>query len=170
MIRWLGAALVFLGSSALGAGAAARLQGRVKDLRGLSAGLEAMGRALSASLAPLEEMLRAAEACGAPRPAQLVRTCRLGLPGLEGEPFAQLWDKALGETPLRLEEADLAVLRQVGGVLGRYDGDSQAAALAQAAARLGRQQAEAAARQSRLGRVYGTLGVSAGLFLSIMLL
>lgn len=72
--------------------------------------------------------------------------------------------------PLRLEEADLTVLRQVGGVLGRYDSESQMAVLDQAAQRLVQHQAEAEERQGRLGRVYGTLGVASGLFLSIMLL
>ena len=42
MIRWLGAALLLMGSSALGVGAAARLRGRVRDIQGLTAGLEAV--------------------------------------------------------------------------------------------------------------------------------
>lgn len=93
MIRWIGAALLLAGSSALGGWAAAQLQGRVRDLRGMAAGLEAMARALSANLAPLEEMLQAAETCAGQRPAQFFRSCRKRLPELDGRPFAQLWDK-----------------------------------------------------------------------------
>ena len=170
MTRWVGAALLLAGSSALGGWAVAQLRGRVRDLQGLTAGLEAMDRALSTSLAPLDQMLQEAEACAGQRPAQFFRSCRKRIPDLDGRPFAQLWDKALGETPLRLDDADLTVLRQLGNVLGRYDSDSQAAALEQAAQRLSLHQTEAEERQGRLGRVYGTLGVACGLFLSIMLL
>ena len=99
MIRWLGAALLLMGSSALGVGAAARLRGRVRDIQGLTAGLEAMARTLSASLAPLDEMLQAAEACTGQRPAQFFHTCRRELLTLGGNPFSRLWDKALRETP-----------------------------------------------------------------------
>ena len=79
-------------------------------------------------------------------------------------------DKALRETPLRLDEGDRAVLKQVGGVLGRYDSDSQTVALGQAVQRLSQQQREAEERQGRLGRVYGTLGVTSGLLFAIVLL
>ena len=170
MARWLGAALLLAGSSAMGAWAVAQLRGRTQDLQGLTAGLEAMSRTLTASLAPLDEMLQAAETCAGPRPAQLFRYCRRNLVQLNGQPFVHLWDKALKETPLRLEKEDLTVLRQVGNVLGRYDSDSQAAALGQAVQRLAQHQRQAQERQGRLGRVYGTLGVASGLFLSIMLL
>ena len=118
MIRWLGAALLLMGASALGVGAAARLRGRVRDIQGLTAGLEAMARTLSASLAPLDEMLQAAEACTGQRPAQFFHTCRRELLTLGGNPFSRLWDKALRETPLRLDEGDRAVLKQVGASWG----------------------------------------------------
>ena len=116
------------------------------------------------------EMLQAAEACTGQRPAQFFHTCRRELLTLGGNPFSRLWDKALRETPLRLDEGDRAVLKQVGGVLGRYDSDSQTVVLGQAVQRLSQQQREAEERQGRLGRVYGTLGVTSGLLLAIVLL
>ena len=69
MTRWVGAALLLAGSSALGGWAVAQLRGRVRDLQGLTAGLEAMARALSTSLAPLDQMLQEAETCAKPLPS-----------------------------------------------------------------------------------------------------
>jgi len=167
--RVLGAALLAAGAAAVGFGAAARLEGRVRDLRGLTAGLEAMARALDARLAPLEEMLSAAAESTQGRPAGLYRACAQALGRGEGRSFRVVWNTALEELPLRLERADLDLLRPLGEVLGRYDGDSQAAALAQTVARLGGQLEEAVEQRRRLGRLYGTMGVSAGLFLAILL-
>ena len=61
------------------------------------------------------------------------------------------------------------MLRSLGGVLGRYDAASQSAAILRTASGLEDRLAEASERRGRLGRVYGTLGVSAGLFLVILL-
>ena len=63
-----------------------------------------------------------------------------------------------------------ALLDRLGPVLGRYDGDSQRLALEEGAAGLRALQGEAADERNRLGRVYGVLGVTAGLFAAIVLL
>lgn len=170
MRRLVGAALLAAGSVALGLGAVAHLEGRVRDLRGLLAGLEAMHRALDSRLAPLDEMLSSAAESTQGRPRDLFRFCAEQLDGGAPRRFGVLWDVALEELPLRLECSDLEVLRTLGSVLGRYDGDSQTRALAQCASRLEVQLEEAAEQRQRLGKVYGTMGVSAGLFLVILLL
>ena len=69
---------------------------------------------------------------------------------------------------LRVEPEDMAVLRQVGGVLGRYDGENQRQALEEAVSRLDERRRAAADRRNRMGRVYGTLGLTAGAFLVIL--
>ena len=71
---------------------------------------------------------------------------------------------------MRLEQEDMDLLEQLGSVLGRYDRDSQRQALEIAGARLESQRAAAAAQKVRLGRVYGVLGLTAGLFLVILLI
>ena len=53
MIRWLGAALLLMGSSALGVGAAARLRGRVRDIQGLTAGQAGTANVRRKSFFPL---------------------------------------------------------------------------------------------------------------------
>lgn len=170
MSRLMGAALLAAGSAGAGFLAAARLAGRVRDLRGMLTGLDAMGRVLSASLAPLEDMLSAAAECTQDRPQGFFQLCAQELRTHPEVNFGCVWSAALETAPLRLERSDLEVLRPLGGVLGRYDGDSQTEAIAQTAARLSPCLVQAEDQRRRLGRVYGTIGVSAGLFLAILLL
>jgi stage III sporulation protein AB len=145
------------------------LDGRVRDLRETAAALEAMRRVLIARLEPLDGMLDAAIQGTRGRPKELFQFCRVGLEELDGSPFQPLWTAALESACLRLEEEDLAVLRPLGGVLGRYDMERQADALEQTVQQLERQLVEATDQRRRLGKVYGTMGVSAGLFLAIIL-
>ena len=81
-----------------------------------------------------------------------------------------MWRDSLSAVPLRLTEEDQALLDRLGLVLGRYDGDSQRVALEDAAASLRSLQGEASDDRRRLGRVYGVLGMTAGLFLAILLI
>lgn len=170
MIRLLGTVLLVAGCGALGMGAVGRLDGRVQDLRELAAGLENLQRELGWRLSPLPAALRMAAGDCHGRPARFFEYCACGAEHLDGAPFHQLWQEGLERCPLRLEREDRAVLEQLGPVLGRYDGDSQRQALEGAAAALGRRHTEAVEDRRRLGRVYGVLGVTAGLFLAILLI
>jgi stage III sporulation protein AB len=170
VIRWVGAVLLSAGSALLGLGAVAQLDGRVKDLRGLITALEAMRRVLMATLEPLDGMLNAAAQGSGGRPRELFQFCQAGLAQLNGKPFQPLWSMALETCALRLEENDLAALYPLGGILGRYDMECQAEALEQTIIHLKRQLVEATEQRRRLGKVYGTLGVSAGLFLVLVLI
>lgn len=170
MIRLMGAVLLTAGCGALGLGAVGRLEGRVRDLRELSAGLDALRRELSCRLAPLPEALGEAAGESRGRAAAFFRFCAQGAERPQGVPFQQIWREGLEQCSLRLAREDRAALEQLGPVLGRYDGDSQREALDQAVSALARRQAQAAEDRRRLGRVYGVLGVTAGLFLTILLI
>ncbi len=170
MIRLMGAALLTAGSAALGLGAVVRLEGRVSDLRGILAGLDAMDRTLAARLAPLDEMFFSASEITRGRPHALFLFCAQALRCESPLPFRETWAAALREMPLCLVQTDLDLLQPLGGVLGQYDGDSQSVALVQCISQL-RQQLEAAAQRRRnVGKVYATMGVSVGLLLAILLL
>jgi stage III sporulation protein AB len=170
LIRLVGAVLLTGGSSALGFGAVRHLRDRVRQLRQLTEGLETVQRELGWRAAPLPEALcRAAEATKGP-PSQFFQLCAQGAEHLNGRPFSQVWRQAAEASQLRLEPEDAEVLEQLGGVLGRYDGESQTQALEMAVSRLEEQRAQAAAQRDRLGKVYGALGVAAGLFLLILLI
>lgn len=170
MTRLLGAALVLAGCGGLGLAGVARLEGRVRDLGELAAGLDTLQRELGWRLSPLPQALDAAARAVQGPAAQLFAQCAQCAGRPDGPGFQQVWREALSAAPLRLAAGDLALLERLGPVLGRYDGDSQRLALEDAAAGLRTLQGEAADDRKRLGRVYGVLGVTAGLFLAIVLL
>lgn len=169
MTRLLGAALVTAGCGALGLLGVARLDGRVRDLGELAAGLDALQRELGWRLSPLPQALdTAARAVRGPA-AEFFAQCAQRAGGMDGQSFQQVWRDGLSAASLRLGPGDKALLERLGPVLGRYDGDSQRLALEDAAAGLRSLQGEAADDRKRLGRVYGVLGMAAGLFLAILL-
>lgn len=170
MTRLLGAALVVAGCGALGLCAVARLDGRVRDLGELAAGLDALGRELGWRLSPLPDALDAAGRAARGPAAEFFARCARQAGRAEGQAFRQVWGDGLEAAPLHLKPEDRALLDRLGGVLGRYDGDSQRAALEGAAAELRALRGAAADDRRRLGRVYGVLGVAAGLLAAIVLL
>lgn len=170
MIRMVGAALLTGGSALLGVCAVRHMDSRVNDLRQLTAGLETMTRELDYRLAPLPELLeQAAEQTGG-RVERFFSLCAQGAGHLNGRSFLSVWRQAAEAAQLRLEQTDLAFLEQLGGVLGRYDGETQRRALDTAIARLEEQRAAAAEQSCRLGRVYRVLSLTAGAFLMILLI
>lgn len=170
MIRLMGACLLMAGCGALGLGAVGRLDGRVRDLRELSAGLEILQRELGWRLSPLPGALAAAAAGVHGRAARFFAFCAQGAGALEGVPFRELWAEGLARCPLGLDREARALLEQLGPVLGRYDGESQCQALEGVLAGFARCEVLAMEDRRRLGRVYGVLGVTAGLFLTILLI
>lgn len=170
MTRLLGAVLVIAGCGALGLGAAARLEGRVRDLGELAAGLDALQRELGWRLAPLPQALEGAARAVRSPAADLFDRCARRTRSPEGQAFQEIWREELERACLRLKLEDRVLLDRLGGVLGRYDGDSQRLALEDAAAGLRTLQGAAAEDRSRLGRVYGVLGAAAGLLTVILLL
>ena len=170
MIRLLGAALLTAGFGGLGLSAVNRLDSRVRELRELSAGLEILQRELGWRLTPLPKALEAAAGGTHDGAARFFSFCARGSEQLSGVPFRTLWSNGLEQCPLRLSREDRALLEQLGPVLGRYDGDSQRQAVENVLAGLSRQRAQAEDDRRRLGRVYGVLGLTAGLFLTLVLI
>lgn len=168
MIRMAGAVLLTAGSAVLGLGGVAHLEKHVRDLRGIINGLEAMKRVLTAHIEPLEGMLSEAAQDTDGRPKKLFEFCVEELKHQTGN-FAALWNAALDTVPLCLDADDVSELRQVGAVLGRFDADSQAAAFEQTLGRLERKLEDAIEQRIKMGKVYGTTGISAGLLLTILL-
>ncbi len=168
MIRLMGAACLACGAIGLGLGAIAHMEGRVRDLRGLLAGLECVQRELSWKLAPLPDALNlAAQQCqGAPE--EFFTLCAHGAQNLRGRTFAKVWQQAGEASQMRLEQLDVELLDALGSVLGQYDGESQRQALEHTREQLEEQLAQACEQRRRLGRVYGALGVTAGAVLMIL--
>ena len=170
MTRLFGAILIVAGCGALGLAGVARLDGRVRDLGELAAGLDVLQRELGWRLTPLPPALETAAKASRGAAAQFFSQCGKGAGRGNGQAFQQVWRDCLNAAPLRLAAGDKALLERLGPVLGRYDGDSQRLALEDAAAGLRGLQGEASDDRRRLGRVYGVLGITVGLFLVILLI
>ena len=170
MMRLMGAALVVAGCGALGLRAAARLEGRVRDLGELAAGLDTLRRELGWRRSPLPDGLEAAGRALHGPAADFFAQCARRARAPDGQAFQEVWRAELDAAPLRLKPEDRALLERLGPVLGRYDGDSQRLALEEGAAGLRALQGAAADERNRLGRVYGVLGVTTGLLAAIVLL
>lgn len=167
-MRLFGMLLLSGGLWAMGACGAWRLKRRVRELRELIAGLEAVKRELKYSLAPLPELFRQAAEQTAGEVALLFGCCADRTESTDGERFCYVWKQALSERRLCLDRMDLTMLEQLGGVLGRYDADEQLKALEYTVARLEKQYERAREQSTRLGKVYMILGLTAGIFTLII--
>ena len=170
MLKLIGALLLTGGGFVLGMAASGTLADRVRGLSALTAALELLERELSFRLPPMPDLLEGL-ARRAPAPAdRFFAKCAKGLDELGEKPFDQIWSEALSGAPMGLNAEDAALLGELGGVLGRYDGEGQRQAVAQTRARLTERLQEARDERRRQGRVYGTLGTALGAFCTILLL
>lgn len=170
MLKLLGALLLAGGAVFLGLSAAAQLERRVKNLRRISSALEQLARELTFRLTPMPELLSALARETCPPVQNFFAYCRDGLERLGEVTLAQLWSEALDAVPMDLGEEERSALRDLGQVLGRYDGEDQREALSLCRVRLDHCLTHAEEERTRLGRVYGAMGLAAGVFLTILLL
>lgn len=169
MLKLLGALLLAGGAAFLGLSAAAQLERRVRNLRAVSAALEQLTRELTFRLTPMPDLLSALVRETIPPVQAFFAYCRDGLDRLGEKSLSELWNEALDAVPMDLGAEERVALRQLGGILGRYDGEGQREALTLCQARLGACITHAEEERTRLGRVYGAMGLAAGAFLTILL-
>lgn len=170
MIRLIGAAMLLTASAALGFSAAGALRSRVYELENLILSLKTMEWELTDRRTPLPELMRRVSACMSGIVKEFYLLCLSGLERRGETPFSQLWREAVESVPFHLTEGELAQLESLGSMLGRYDVESQCAALRETRERLGEQLAQARAEKNRSGRVYSTMGLACGTLLVIVLL
>lgn len=170
MLRLLGVILLGTGSTAMGLCAAKQLTGKVTELKGLICGLSFMQRGLASSAENLGSMLQSAAENTVGSAQKFFSAVYDNLRHSEGAPFFRCWNDALEETLTYSGEKEKGYLRPLGNVLGCYDGDSQLSALERAIDQLGATLKEADESRKSKSKVYLTLGASAGLLLSILLL
>jgi len=165
----VGKCLVLGGMTLLGLRHAGGLRSRVHCLGAFLGAVERAQRELAFSLPPVEELLhRMGEGLREPVGKWFLDCCAAFRQRRE-ECLEEIWTRRLREADLPLREADLDLLNNLGGLLGRFDGESQEKALGQIHARLEEQLAGAREDAQRLGKVYATLGITLGLFCVILL-
>jgi len=154
----------------LGVCAAQCLRCRERSLKELICGLEVVRREMQYSLAPLGDLFRLGAAQTTGNVSVIFAEVAECTDDMNGVDFKTNWVQILGRHQLYLTEADLIVLRQLGAVLGRYDGDEQLRAIETAIDRLGTLCRFAEERSGRLGKVYTTLGMVSGAFVFLLLI
>ena len=154
----------------LGVCAAQCLKSRERNLKDLICGLEAVRREMQYSLAPLGDLFRLGAAQTTGNVSAFFAEVAECTDDINGGGFKTNWVHMLGKHQLYLTEADLIVLRQLGVVLGRYDGDEQLRALEAVIDRLGDLCRLAEERSGRLGKVYTALGMVSGAFVFLLLI
>ncbi len=169
MLQILGKLLLFGGMSFIGLQMTLGLYQRVACLRAFLLATERAERDLAFSLPPVEALLEEmGKGSGGPV-AAFFQHCRTRFLNRREERLEEIWSTCLVEAKLPLKEGDRNLVMEIGGVLGRYDGDSQRLALSRIHGRLEEALEGAREEAARLGRVYGALGVTAGLFCVIVL-
>lgn len=169
MTNLLGKTLLLAGCAALGLLRGLRRHQRTDCLQGFRRALAALGRELTFSLRPMEQLMAEAERESQGSVAAFFQTCRRAFAQGGEESWAESWWAALETCPLPLEPEDVRLLREAGDVLGRYDGECQRQALEGLLRRLEEQVESARETARRLFRVDVSLGLTAGLFCWILL-
>ena len=170
MLRLLGVLLLVGCGSALGLGAVGTLQRRAAALESWRGALELLRAELEFSLPPMRELLlRSAQT--APEPVKgCLNTAAHGLEELGERSFGEIWDRALGGCVPPLTEEDVDILGRLGGVLGRYDAQSQRQAVERAGRELDGRARCAREELRRSGKAWAAAGLSLGVFAAILLL
>ena len=169
MTALIGKGLLFAGCTALGVGQGLSLRSRRLCLQEFRRALEGITRDLTFSLPPLSSLLSQAERESGGPVKPFLHAVREEYARTGGESWSESWQAALTSSDLPLQREDLSLLREVGQILGRYDGESQRTALAGLLSRLSDSADRAREEEHRLFRVYTVTGIAAGLFLLLLL-
>ena len=169
MITMIGKGLLFTGCTALGIGQGLSLRRRRTCLQEFRRAIEGISRELTFSLPPLSALLSQAERESSGTVKPFFHTVREEFARTGGESWSESWQAALTSSDLPLRQEDIALLREAGQILGRYDSESQRAALTSLLSRLSDAADRARDEERRLFRVYTVTGIAAGLFLLLLL-
>ncbi len=158
----LGGIFLLMGGGMLGYAITARQRQRIRAIAALRGGLYQIERELRQQLTPLPILLQQE---GLPF-SSAFSDCGRALD--EGIPLIQCWDRLVGQLP-HLGEEERGLLRPLGQILGRFEGEIQGEALLRVAQDLELLGGQLEGDRRRLCRVYPALGVTAGAFLAIIL-
>ncbi len=166
MLKLLGGVLVLGGCLLWGVRAADELSKRVRVLEELIGAVRVFERELALFQPAVPELLSRMARGQKGQVFVFLNSCRAGIE--KGKCFIDVWGEGVDKLPLQHREKEL--LRGLGQVLGRYDDRGQV----QVAERIRGELEECAARarqSSRVrGRLYRTLGATAGGFLLLTLI
>lgn len=168
MVKALGALLVVCCCALLGLVTAGRSAQRLRSLRSLLAALDQMKAELEGLLTPLPELLLRLQT---EQPASEFISRVSWLAEKKRLPFRSAWEQAAEETEaLCLRPEETKALAALGAVLGRYDAETQCAALERCRQRLSLFRELEEKDRARKNRLSAALGAGAGVTIAILLL
>lgn len=170
MVRTAGAVMVITGMLGLAWRAVGRLGERVELLRGLQGAAAYLEEELAFRFTPLPELFRHLTDSRHGPVGGFFRAVLRGLDAPGAQALRECWTRAAGETLSLLREPERQTWEELGQVLGRYDAQTQAKALALAGQRLAQAYTDALGDRQRLGRVYLALGAAGGLVTVLVLI
>ncbi len=164
--------MILGGSAAAGIFAAYRLKYRCRVLSALLRSLEYMEAEITSRLTPLPEIISVLSKEAQPPLGDFFKKMLGRYNALQGEsPFSAIWAHSLDLSPeLELRPEEMRLLKELGGVLGRYEAEQQIKLIGYTRQRLGTMLDGAEKERERQSRMYGILGVAGGIAAVIILI
>lgn len=167
-LHWLGAALVFLGSTAAGFALREELRLRLRLLTAVIDSLNLLRSDIIGRLLPLPEALRHL-AAGAPEPLSTQYAALAdGITEDGGRPFSESWAAAFQALDMLTPDVRAALLT-LGEQLGKYDAQIQRRALDTCIETLQAAAAQMQADTTQRGKLFCGLGATLGLLAAVAL-
>ena len=165
-LHWLGAALVFLGSTAAGFALRQELRLRLRLLTAVIDSLNLLRSDIVGRLLPLPEALR--QAAGAPEPLSTQYAALADGITDGGRPFSESWAAAFQALDMLTPDVRAALLT-LGEQLGKYDAQIQRRALDTCIETLQAAAAQMQADTTQRGKLFCGLGATLGLLAAVAL-
>ena len=169
-MKLFGSMLLLAGCSGAGIILVKRLENRAKILQSMISVLEIMEREMGFRLSTLDEIIDAARRDVSGPVKEFLCRCLTVLNEKCDVLFSEIWSQALNECLPMLNWTDRESMLALGAVLGRYDAESQKQMIEHVRMRLEESLAEAKKECRSHGKVYRTVGATAGALLVILLL
>ena len=171
MLRLIGAALVTLSASLVGVGFARGVRRQCAQLEGLLWALDFMQAELSARLTPLPQLFSALSACRQKDVALFFEAAGRALSVPSGCTVPVSFKRGFQASPgLSPGQEAVQTLYGLPTALGRFDLESQLAAIERAKGRITSVLLQLQAQKRARCRSYETIGICAGLALAVILL
>lgn len=170
MLKAVGALLTVGGCLKLALEAAGSLSCRARALESWGAALERLEGELAFRLPDTPRLLESLAQGAASPAAETLTAVRGGLGELGERSFEELWERAVERENPCLSEGERQILCRLGSILGRYGWQEQRQAVETTRQLLSAQAETVRETLRKEGRLYSTLGLTLGLFLTIILL
>lgn len=172
MLRLIGTILVVGASAALGISARQRLVQRVRVLEQLIESLHRIAAELDERQTPLPELIGWLAQEGGPDSRKFFAEMQRRIRTEDGLSFPYRWQTTARDMApeLGLADEETAVLRNAAAYLGRYQAEQQLFGLRHTSARLEAIHAQAVRELQAKGSVYRACGIAAGVVAVLMML